>query len=267
MNSGISAGLEAVFLPGGSATAIICACGAIAALRAPAPRKVGGLAAKGWAGAGDLQNGFQVLTDACPLPGALTRATGACPFLLSPRRFNVQRRTPAAGCRAMPAGRTIQFTDRHGEGRYQLEGRKPGQSWKRRDRWCCAYRAIPIGSIGNGRRLLQPGGATFWFDAPIRSEPVIPAGRDRRAAAASRACSDRPTRGGGRSTDGGEETPCCRRDRASWSVRPGSSLAGNPHRSEPHVLEGRSTRRVSSTVATNRKIVDGGVLDDAIGNR
>jgi len=64
---------------------------------------------------------------------------------------------------------------------------------------------------------------------------------------------------------GGEETPCCRPDRAHGQFARGPVGGADLTGVSRTYWKACSTRQKFHDVATNRKIVDGGVLDDAIG--
>ncbi len=110
----LPAGLDLVAVPGGFSFGDYLRCGAIAA-RAPAMRAVAEFAARGGLVLG-VCNGFQVLTEAGLLPGALMRNAGL-DFICKPIELIVEETQSPFG-RGYAAGSRIRLPVAHHDGRY-----------------------------------------------------------------------------------------------------------------------------------------------------
>jgi phosphoribosylformylglycinamidine synthase len=110
-------GLDVVGIPGGFSFGDYLRCGAIAA-RAPAMRAVAGFAARGGLVLG-ICNGFQVLTEAGLLPGALMRNAG---LRFVCRTVGLRVETAASPFTAgWRAGQQIALPIAHHDGNYQAD--------------------------------------------------------------------------------------------------------------------------------------------------
>lgn len=113
----LPAGLDLVAVPGGFSFGDYLRSGAIAA-RSPAMRAVTEFAARGGLVLG-VCNGFQVLTEAGLLPGALMRNAGL-DFLCKPVELIVEETQSPFG-RGYEAGARIRLPIAHHDGRYVAE--------------------------------------------------------------------------------------------------------------------------------------------------
>lgn len=111
-------GLDLVVLPGGFSFGDYLRCGAMAA-RSPVMRAVRDHAARGGYVLG-VCNGFQVLTEAGILPGALLRNAGLR-FLASDCHMRVERADTAFSNRYQ-AGQAFRAVLAHGDGNYFADG-------------------------------------------------------------------------------------------------------------------------------------------------
>jgi phosphoribosylformylglycinamidine synthase subunit PurQ / glutaminase len=112
-------GVDAVVLPGGFSYGDYLRCGAVAHL-APVMRAVARFAADGGPVLG-ICNGFQVLCEARLLPGALLR-NERLRFVSRPVRIEVVR-TDTPFTAGYAPGQHIVLPVKHGEGRYEADGR------------------------------------------------------------------------------------------------------------------------------------------------
>ncbi|HYZ31867.1 MAG TPA: phosphoribosylformylglycinamidine synthase subunit PurQ, partial [Crenalkalicoccus sp.] len=110
----LPAGLDLVLLPGGFAYGDYLRCGAMAA-RSPIMTAVQGFAARGGHVLG-ICNGFQVLTEAGLLPGALLRNAGLR-FLAMDCHLRVERTDTPYTCH-FQQGQVFRATMAHGDGNY-----------------------------------------------------------------------------------------------------------------------------------------------------
>ena len=108
-------GVDAVVVPGGFSYGDYLRSGAISAL-APVMRSVIDAAGKGMPVLG-ICNGFQVLTEAGLLPGALTRNEGLH-FVCRDLHLKVEN-ADTAWTSSLTAGQEILIPSKHGEGRFQ----------------------------------------------------------------------------------------------------------------------------------------------------
>ncbi|MFO6505464.1 phosphoribosylformylglycinamidine synthase subunit PurQ [Corynebacterium freneyi] len=108
-------GVDAVVVPGGFSYGDYLRSGAISAL-APVMRSVIDAAGKGMPVLG-ICNGFQILTEAGLLPGALTRNEGLH-FVCRDLHLKVEN-TDTAWTSKLSAGQKILIPSKHGEGRFQ----------------------------------------------------------------------------------------------------------------------------------------------------
>lgn len=108
-------GVDAVVAPGGFSYGDYLRSGAISAL-APVMRSVIDAAGKGMPVLG-ICNGFQILTEAGLLPGALTRNEGLH-FVCRDLHLKVEN-TDTAWTSKLSAGQEILIPSKHGEGRFQ----------------------------------------------------------------------------------------------------------------------------------------------------
>jgi len=109
-------GCDAVILPGGFSYGDYLRCGAIARL-SPIMSAIGRHARAGGLVIG-ICNGFQILTEAGLLPGALLRNTGLR-FICRPVFVRVEQ-TSSALTRSCRAGQVLSLPIAHAEGRYWL---------------------------------------------------------------------------------------------------------------------------------------------------
>ncbi|MFD5868877.1 phosphoribosylformylglycinamidine synthase subunit PurQ [Corynebacterium sp. NPDC060344] len=108
-------GVDAVVVPGGFSYGDYLRSGAISAL-APVMRSVIDAAGTGMPVLG-ICNGFQILTEAGLLPGALTRNEGLH-FVCRDIHLKVEN-TATAWTSSLSAGQEILIPSKHGEGRFQ----------------------------------------------------------------------------------------------------------------------------------------------------
>ncbi|WP_295624295.1 phosphoribosylformylglycinamidine synthase subunit PurQ [uncultured Corynebacterium sp.] len=108
-------GVDAVVVPGGFSYGDYLRSGAISAL-APVMRSVVDAAGKGMPVLG-ICNGFQILTEAGLLPGALTRNEGLH-FVCRDLHLKVEN-SDTAWTSSLESGREILIPSKHGEGRFQ----------------------------------------------------------------------------------------------------------------------------------------------------
>jgi len=108
-------GVDAVVVPGGFSYGDYLRSGAISAL-APVMRSVIDAAGKGMPVLG-ICNGFQILTEAGLLPGALTRNEGLH-FVRRDLHLKVEN-ADTAWTSSLTAGQEILIPSKHGEGRFQ----------------------------------------------------------------------------------------------------------------------------------------------------
>ena len=108
-------GVDAVVIPGGFSYGDYLRTGAISAL-APVMRSVIDAAGKGMPVLG-ICNGFQILTEAGLLPGALTRNEGLH-FVCRDLHLKVEN-ADTAWTSSLTAGQEILIPSKHGEGRFQ----------------------------------------------------------------------------------------------------------------------------------------------------
>jgi phosphoribosylformylglycinamidine synthase len=116
-DSELPAGTDFIALPGGFSYGDYLRSGAMAA-RAPIMRAVGEAAARGVPVIG-ICNGFQVLTEAGLLPGALMRNAGLA-FVCRPVALTVAN-SQSLFTAAYRAGETIHFPVAHHDGNYQAD--------------------------------------------------------------------------------------------------------------------------------------------------
>ena len=107
-----------VVLPGGFAYGDYLRCGAMAA-QSQVMKAIKAHAEKGGAVLG-ICNGFQVLTEAGLLPGALMRNAGL-KFVCKPVTLSVEE-TQSAFTRKYEKGQSVTFPVAHGEGNYYADG-------------------------------------------------------------------------------------------------------------------------------------------------
>jgi phosphoribosylformylglycinamidine synthase subunit PurQ / glutaminase len=110
-------GVDFIALPGGFSYGDYLRSGAMAA-RAPIMRAVGEAAARGVPVMG-ICNGFQVLTEAGLLPGALMRNAGVA-FVCRPVALTVEN-SQSLFTAAYQAGETVTFPVAHHDGNYQAD--------------------------------------------------------------------------------------------------------------------------------------------------
>ena len=116
-DSELPAGTDFIALPGGFSYGDYLRSGAMAA-RAPIMRSVGEAAARGVPVIG-VCNGFQVLTEAGLLPGALMRNAGLA-FVCRPVALSVAS-SQSLFTAAYRAGETVTFPVAHHDGNYQAD--------------------------------------------------------------------------------------------------------------------------------------------------
>jgi phosphoribosylformylglycinamidine synthase len=135
-------GVDAVILPGGFAHGDYLRCGAIARF-SPVMEAVGAHAAAGGTVLG-ICNGFQVLTEAGLLPGALQKNRGL-KFLCTTVALRVETaRTPLT--RAVAAGDVVRIPINHFEGNYTVDARTLAEL-RAEDRVVLRYLDNPNGSV------------------------------------------------------------------------------------------------------------------------
>jgi phosphoribosylformylglycinamidine synthase len=110
--------VDLVVLPGGFAYGDYLRCGAMAA-QSQVMKAIKAHAEKGGAVLG-ICNGFQVLTEAGLLPGALMRNAGL-KFVCKPVTLSVEE-TQSAFTRKYEKGQSVSFPVAHGEGNYYADG-------------------------------------------------------------------------------------------------------------------------------------------------
>ena len=110
--------VDLVVLPGGFAYGDYLRCGAMAA-QSQVMKAIKAHADKGGAVLG-ICNGFQVLTEAGLLPGALMRNAGV-KFVCRPVTVSVEE-TQSAFTRKYDKGQSVSFPVAHGEGNYYADG-------------------------------------------------------------------------------------------------------------------------------------------------
>jgi phosphoribosylformylglycinamidine synthase len=110
--------VDLVVLPGGFAYGDYLRCGAMAA-QSQVMKAIKAHAEKGGAVLG-ICNGFQVLTEAGLLPGALMRNAGL-KFVCKPVALSVEE-TQSAFTRKYEKGQSVIFPVAHGEGNYYADG-------------------------------------------------------------------------------------------------------------------------------------------------
>jgi phosphoribosylformylglycinamidine synthase I len=110
--------VDLVVLPGGFAYGDYLRCGAMAA-QSQVMKAIKAHAKKGGAVLG-ICNGFQVLTEAGLLPGALMRNAGL-KFVCKPVTLSVEE-TQSAFTRKYEKGQSVSFPVAHGEGNYYADG-------------------------------------------------------------------------------------------------------------------------------------------------
>lgn len=110
-------GFDAVILPGGFSYGDYLRCGAIARF-SPIMAEVERFAAQGRPVLG-ICNGFQILTEAGLLPGALRRNAGLR-FICGPVHLRVEN-GETAWTKGLPRGKVLRLPIAHGEGNYYLE--------------------------------------------------------------------------------------------------------------------------------------------------
>ena len=110
--------VDLVVLPGGFAYGDYLRCGAMAA-QSQIMKAIKAHAEKGGAVLG-ICNGFQVLTEAGLLPGALMRNAGL-KFVCKPVTLSVEE-TQSAFTRKYEKGQSVTFPVAHGEGNYYADG-------------------------------------------------------------------------------------------------------------------------------------------------
>ena len=149
--------LDLIGVPGGFSYGDYLRCGAMAA-RSPVMREVGGAPSAGAAVLG-ICNGFQILTEAGLLPGALMRNAGlrfVCRRRAGGRDAGqpVHRRATARPARcAMPVA--------HHDGNYVHRRGRPARL-EGEDRVAFRYRDNPNGSAADIAGVLGPSAATSW---------------------------------------------------------------------------------------------------------
>ena len=136
--------VDAVVLPGGFSYGDYLRCGAIAS-SAPILRAVAAFAANGGRVLG-ICNGFQILTEAGLLPGALTRNTGLH-FICCDQQLRVaSRRSPWLSHLGVDAPLTLPIA--HGEGCYHID--QDGlRQLEDRDQIALRYDPSPNGSVAS----------------------------------------------------------------------------------------------------------------------
>jgi phosphoribosylformylglycinamidine synthase I len=135
---------DGVVLPGGFAHGDYLRPGAIASL-SPVMKAVGALAADGAPVVG-ICNGFQVLTEAGLLPGALRRNAGLR-FLCRPTRCRVvtTRSALTTGC---TAGQVLELPINHNEGNFTCNA-DVDRHLREHDQIVLTYEDNPNGSVGD----------------------------------------------------------------------------------------------------------------------
>jgi phosphoribosylformylglycinamidine synthase len=116
-DSELPAGTDFIALPGGFSYGDYLRCGAMAA-RSPIMRAVTNAAARGVPVIG-ICNGFQVLTEAGLLPGALMRNAGLA-FVCRPVALKIEN-SQSLFTAAYQAGETIRLPVAHHDGNYQAD--------------------------------------------------------------------------------------------------------------------------------------------------
>jgi phosphoribosylformylglycinamidine synthase len=116
-DSELPAGTDFIALPGGFSYGDYLRCGAMAA-RSPIMRAVSNAAARGVPVIG-ICNGFQVLTEAGLLPGALMRNAGLA-FVCRPVALKIEN-SQSLFTAAYQAGETIRLPVAHHDGNYQAD--------------------------------------------------------------------------------------------------------------------------------------------------
>jgi phosphoribosylformylglycinamidine synthase subunit PurQ / glutaminase len=154
------AGFDAVFVPGGFTFGDYLRCGAIAS-RSSVMSEVARFATEGRPVIG-VCNGFQILTEAGLLPGALVRNSGQ-KFICEDVHLRAEKRSSmwTAGCEGV-----IRIPIAHGEGRYVVspeELQKIEEEGQVAFRYCDASGAVtssanPNGSVGSIAGVLNERG-------------------------------------------------------------------------------------------------------------
>ena len=143
--------VDLVVLPGGFAYGDYLRCGAMAA-QSQVMKAIKAHAEKGGAVLG-ICNGFQVLTEAGLLPGALMRNAGL-KFVCKPVTLSVEE-TQSAFTRKYEKGQSVTFPVAHGEGNYYADGdtldRLEGEG-----RGMFRYQDNPNGSARDIAGILNP---------------------------------------------------------------------------------------------------------------
>jgi phosphoribosylformylglycinamidine synthase len=143
--------VDLVVLPGGFAYGDYLRCGAMAA-QSQVMKAIKAHAEKGGAVLG-ICNGFQVLTEAGLLPGALMRNAGL-KFVCKPVTLSVEE-TQSAFTRKYEKGQSVTFPVAHGEGNYYADGdtldRLEGEG-----RVMFRYQDNPNGSARDVAGILNP---------------------------------------------------------------------------------------------------------------
>jgi phosphoribosylformylglycinamidine synthase len=145
--------VDAVVLPGGFAHGDYLRPGAIARF-SPIMEAVTSFAAAGGPVVG-ICNGFQVLTEAHLLPGALQKNRGLT-FLCTPVDLEVASdRSVLTG--GVPVGTTLRIPINHFEGNYTCDARTLDEL-RAEGRIVLRYRDNPNGSVGDIAGIANPGG-------------------------------------------------------------------------------------------------------------
>ncbi len=168
-------GLDVVVLPGGFSYGDYLRAGALARF-APVMGSLAEHVARGGYVLG-ICNGFQILTEARLLPGALVRNANLH-FICDRVGIRVERQD-LAWTRAYPCGATLTLPIAHGEGRYVCDGDTLKQL---QDRGQIVFRYDPIapnGSVDNIAGICDPSGRILGLmPHPERAaDPDLP-GRD-----------------------------------------------------------------------------------------
>jgi len=145
-------GLDAVVIPGGFSYGDYLRCGAIARF-APVLEEVKTFAARGGRVLG-ICNGFQVLTEAGLLPGALQKNAGL-KFVCAPARLRVES-TDSVLTRAADEGAILQVPINHFEGNYTCDAETLARL-RDEDRVVLRYVENPNGSVDDIARVCNEG--------------------------------------------------------------------------------------------------------------
>lgn len=165
---------EAILLPGGFSYGDYLRCGAIARF-SPVMRAIKAEAARGTLILG-VCNGFQILTEAGLLPGALYRNRGL-KFRCHQSTLVVENAATAFSCRYQ-AGQQVQVPIAHGEGSYYCDAQTLAEL-QQEQRIVFTYRDNPNGSIADIAGIVNAAGNVLgMMPHPERAVEALLGGTD-----------------------------------------------------------------------------------------